>query len=197
MKDHKLLKGLIHFTRNLHLSERSSILYLIRYVIYVWKYYFLNFNIMFFMKYYSFTYTPFHSLYVLEILSISINCHHFFRVHWSFSMSAFYFFAIIHFSDIDMHDISGYTVGTPYLNNLQISLAEMTQYLCNMKMSRTNCITKKYRVPFFNYALTDKIVMKCMNRPVTFKSLTLTEYSRELNKYFLAMFFINSIVARI
>ena len=65
MKDHKLLKGLIHFTRNLHLSERSSILYLIRYVIYVWKYYFLNFNIMFFVKYYSFTYTPFHSLYVL------------------------------------------------------------------------------------------------------------------------------------
>ena len=116
MKDHKLLKGLIHFTRNLHLSERSSILYLIRYVIYVWKYYFLNFNIMFFVKYYSFTYTPFHSLYVLEILSISINCHHFFRVHWSFSMSVFYF-AIIYFSDIDMH-ISGYTVGTQYLNNL-------------------------------------------------------------------------------
>ena len=54
----------------------------------------------------------------------------------------------------------------------------MTQYLCNMKMSHTNCITKKYRVPFFNYALTDKIVMKYMNRPVTFKSLTLTEYSR-------------------
>ena len=77
-----------------------------------------------------------------------------------------------------MHDISGYTGGTQYLNNLQISSAEMTQYLCNIKMSRISCITKKYRVPFFNYALTDKIVIKYMNRPVTFKSLTLTGYLR-------------------
>ena len=77
-----------------------------------------------------------------------------------------------------MHDISGYTVGTQYLNNLQISSAEMTQYLYNIKMSHIRCITKKYCVPFFNNVLTDKIVMKYMNRPVTFKSLTLTGYLR-------------------
>ena len=77
-----------------------------------------------------------------------------------------------------MHDIYGYTAGTQYLNNLQISSAKMTQYLCNIKMSHTSCIIKKYRVPFFNYILTDKIAMKYMNRPVTFKSLTLTGYLR-------------------
>ena len=56
----------------------------------------------------------------------------------------------------------------------------MTQYLCNIKMSATNCITKKYRVPFFNYVLNDKIVHKYMDRPARFKSLTLTEYCRYL-----------------
>ena len=45
----------------------------------------------------------------------------------------------------------------------------MTQYLCNIKMSGTNCITKKYRVPFFNYVLTNKIVLKYMDRPAQFK----------------------------
>ena len=54
----------------------------------------------------------------------------------------------------------------------------MTQYLCNIKMSGTNCISKKYRVPFFNYVLKDKTVLKYMDRPAKFKSLTLTEYSR-------------------
>ena len=83
-------------------------------------------------------------------------------------------------SDIDIHDVSGYTVGTQYLQNLSISSAEMTQYLCNIKMSATNCITKKYRVPFFNYVLNDKIVHKYMDRPARFKSLTLTEYYRYL-----------------
>ena len=59
-------------------------------------------------------------------------------------------------SDIDLHDISGYTVGTQYLNNLEISSAEMTQYLCSIKMSSRKCLTKKYRVPFFNHVLKDK-----------------------------------------
>lgn len=72
----------------------------------------------------------------------------------------------------------GYTVGTQCLNKLEISTAEMTQDLCNNKMSSTNCLTKKYRVPFFNYILKDKIVIKYMNRPGRFQSLTLTEYSR-------------------
>lgn len=45
-------------------------------------------------------------------------------------------------------------------------------------MSGTNCISKKYRVPFFNYVLKDKTVLKYMDRPAKFKSLTLTEYSR-------------------
>ena len=82
------------------------------------------------------------------------------------------------FSNTDLHDISGYTVGAQYLNNLEISSAEMTQYLCNIKMSSTNCLTKKYRVPFFNYVLKDKIVMKYINRPARFRSLTLTQYKR-------------------
>ena len=91
-----------------------------------------------------------------------------------------YKFVLLQFvlSDIDLHDISGYTVGTQYLNNLEISSAEMTQYLCNIKMSSTKCLTKKYRVPIFNYVLKDKIVMKYINRPARFQSLTLTQYMR-------------------
>ena len=90
------------------------------------------------------------------------------------------FLCVTLLSDIDIHDVSGYTAGTQYLQNLSISSAEMTQYLCNIKMSDTNCITKKYRVPFFNYVLNDKIVHKYMDRPARFKSLTLTEYCRYL-----------------
>ena len=82
------------------------------------------------------------------------------------------------FIDIDTHDISGYTIATQYLRNLQISEAEMTQYLCNVKMANTNCLTKKYRVPFFCYALHDKTVIKYLNRPIRFKSLNLTQYIR-------------------
>ena len=51
--------------------------------------------------------------------------------------------------DIDRNDVSGYDVGTVYLNNLNISAADMTQYLANIKLSNTNCLTKKSRVPFF------------------------------------------------
>ena len=82
------------------------------------------------------------------------------------------------FIDIDTHDISGYTIATQYLRNLQISEAEMTQYLCNIKMANTNCLTKKYRVPFFSYVLHDKTVIKYLNRPIRFKSLNLTQYIR-------------------
>ena len=80
--------------------------------------------------------------------------------------------------DIDTHDISGYTIATQYLRNLQISEAEMTQYLCNIRMANTNCLTKKYRVPFFCYVLHDKTVIKYLNRSIRFKSLNLTQYIR-------------------
>ena len=63
----------------------------------------------------------------------------------------------------------------PNTSSLQISSAEMTQYLCNIKMSFTNCMTKKYRVPFFNFVLKYKTDIKYMNRPARLKSLTLTE----------------------
>ena len=80
------------------------------------------------------------------------------------------------FTDIDVQDISGYTVGTQYLQNLAISEAEMTQYLCNIKMSSINCNMKKYCIPCFSYVLQDKIVHKYMARPNSFSSLTLTQY---------------------
>ena len=82
------------------------------------------------------------------------------------------------FIDIDVQDISGYTVGTQYLNNLEISEAEMTQYLCNIKMSSINCNSKKYRAPYSSYVLEDKVVQKYMNRPNTFSSLNLTQCIR-------------------
>ena len=152
MKVHKPLKGFIHSIRRLHL-DRILIEFVELSMQHILKYYLPNSKNTFFNK----------------LLSKYI---------YHFQCLILIFFAITYFSDIDMHDISGYTVGTQYLNNLQISSAEMTQYLCNIKMSHTSCITKKYRVPFFNYVLTDKIVMKYMNRPVTFKSLTLTGYLR-------------------
>ena len=62
-----------------------------------------------------------------------------------------------------MHDVPSYTVGTQYLQNLEISSAEMTQHLSNIKLSGTNCITKKCRVPFFNHVLRDATVIKYMN----------------------------------
>lgn len=67
-----------------------------------------------------------------------------------------------------------------FLNNrhLQLSVAEMTQYLCNIKMCFTNCLTKKYCVPFFAYVLRGKIVLKYLNRPASFNSLNLTQYIR-------------------
>ena len=102
------------------------------------------------------------------------------KINFNFHMLQLIFVCVTLLSDIDIHDVSGYTVGTQYLKNLSISSAEMTQYLCNIKMSATNCITKKYRVPFFNYVLNDKIVHKYMDRPARFKSLTLTEYFRYL-----------------
>ena len=72
-------------------------------------------------------------------------------------------------TDIDVQDISGYTLGRKYLQNLAISEAEMTRYLCNIE---------KYRVPYFSYVLQDKIVLKYMARPNSFSSLTLTQYIR-------------------
>ena len=80
--------------------------------------------------------------------------------------------------DINTHDVSGYTIATQYLRNLQISEAEMTQYLCNIKMATTSALTKKYNVPIFSYVLQDKTVNKYLNRATTFKSLTLTQYIR-------------------
>ena len=80
--------------------------------------------------------------------------------------------------DINTHDVSGYTIAAQYLRNLQISEAEMTQYLCNIKMATANALTKKYNVPFFSYVLQDKTVNKYLNRAARFKSLTLTQYIR-------------------
>ena len=88
------------------------------------------------------------------------------------------FFKINMFIDIDVQDISGYTVGTQYLRNLALSEGEMTQYLCNIKMSSINCNTKKYRVPYFLYVLQDKIVHKYMARPNSFSSLHSRQYIR-------------------
>ena len=110
------------------------------------------------------------------------------KIHFSFDMLQLIFLSVTLLSDIYIHDVSGYTVGTQYLQNLSISSAEMTQYLCNIKMSGTNCITKKYRVPFVNYVLNDKIVLKYMDRPARFKSLTLTQYSRYLQNNLLQPF---------
>ena len=70
--------------------------------------------------------------------------------------------------DVNTHDVSGYTIEKQYLRNLQISEAEMTQYLCNIKMAATNALTKKYNVPFFSHVLQDKTVNKYLNRAARF-----------------------------
>ena len=98
-----------------------------------------------------------------------------FVFEYMYPVFLFFKFVII---DIDTYDMSGYTIGTQYLRNLQISEAEMTQYLCNIKMSATNTLTKKYRVPYFPYVLKDKIVVKYLNRPASFRTLNLTQYIR-------------------
>ena len=121
MKDHKPLKGLIHSIRSLHL-DRILIEFVELSMQHILKYYLPNSKNTFFNK----------------LLSI------FFKYIYHFQCLILIFFAIAYFSDIDMHGISGYTVDTQYLNNLQISSAEMAQYLCNIKMSHTSCITKKY-----------------------------------------------------
>ena len=41
-------------------------------------------------------------------------------------------FALLHFTEIDTQNVSGYTVGTVYMNKLPISAAEMTQYLSSI-----------------------------------------------------------------
>ena len=61
----------------------------------------------------------------------------------------------------------------------------MTQYLCNIKIASTNCLTKKYRVSFFTTVLKDKIVLKYMERPQRFESLTLAQYGRYYCNMFL------------
>ena len=98
-----------------------------------------------------------------------------FVFEYMYPVFLFFKFVII---DIDTYDISEYTIGTQYLRNLQISEAEITQYLCNIKKSATNTLTKKYRVPYFPYVLKDKIVLKYLNRPASFRSLNLIQYIR-------------------
>ena len=49
----------------------------------------------------------------------------------------------------------------------------MTQYLANIKLGNTNCLTKKYRVPF-EYVLKDQTVVKYMARSTRYKDYTLT-----------------------
>ena len=65
-------------------------------------------------------------------------------------------------------DVSGYTIGTEYFQNLVISAEETTQYLSSIKMPGTNIVTKKFRVPFFRYTLRDKIVTRYGNLPERF-----------------------------
>ena len=52
----------------------------------------------------------------------------------------------------------------------------MTEYLSYIKLSGSNCITKKYRVPFFNHALWDATLIKYMDRLERFKDLTFIQY---------------------
>ena len=78
------------------------------------------------------------------------------------------------------HDISGYTVACRYLKKLQISSAEMTEYMCNIKIAGTNCLTKKYRVHIFANVRADKMVAKYITRPERFESLTLIQYAKVL-----------------
>lgn len=72
--------------------------------------------------------------------------------------------------------MSGYTFGILCMNNLSISAAEMTQYLSGIRMSETNALTKKYRVPYFNYVLKDKIFIKYLYQSERFKEKSLTQY---------------------
>ena len=72
-------------------------------------------------------------------------------------------FALLHFTEIDTQNVSGYTVGTVYMNKLPISAAEMTQYLSSIRMCDINCLTKKFCVPYF-YVLQDKVVIKYLHR---------------------------------
>lgn len=73
-------------------------------------------------------------------------------------------------------NVSGYTFGILCMNNLSISAAEMTQYLSGIRMSETNALTKKYRVPYFNYVLKDKIFIKYLHQSERFKEKSLTQY---------------------
>ena len=71
-------------------------------------------------------------------------------------------------------------------HNLATSEAEMTQYLCNIKMLTINCNTKKYCIPYFSYVLRDKIVHKYMARSNSFSSLVhwlLTQYIRWITRF--------------
>ena len=62
--------------------------------------------------------------------------------------------------------------------DLSISAAEMTQYLANIRMSDTNCLTKNYHVPYFSNVLEDKVVIKYLHRPDRFHDKNLTQHIR-------------------
>ena len=98
MKDHKPLKGLIHSIRSLHL-DRILIEFVELSMQHILKYYLPNSKNTFFNK----------------LLSI------FFKYIYHFQCLILIFFAITYFSDIDMHDISGYTVGN---NNLLLIICK-------------------------------------------------------------------------
>lgn len=83
---------------------------------------------------------------------------------------------------MDTQDVSGYTVGTVYMNNLSISAAEMTQYLSNIRMCGTNCLTKRFRAPYFSYVLQDKVVIKDLHRSNRFHDKNLMQYIRLFRK---------------
>ena len=94
-----------------------------------------------------------------------------------------YFWKYNIFIDIDVQDIY---LAIQWEHNLTTSEAEMTQYLCNIKMLSINCNTKKYCVPYFSYVLRDKIVHKYMARSNSFSSLVhwlLTQYIRWITRF--------------
>ena len=63
--------------------------------------------------------------------------------------------------------------------DLSISAAEMTQYLVNIRMSDTNCLTKKnYHVSYFSNVLEDKVVIKYLHGPDRFHDKNLTQHIR-------------------
>ena len=75
------------------------------------------------------------------------------QVHLNFDVLQIIFIFVTLLSDIDIHDVSGYTVGTQHLQNLSISSAEMTHYLCNIKIFGYELHHKEIQSPVLQLCL--------------------------------------------